>query len=85
MTTGADERRGKTRRRVLRGGKIFFHQLGTSADCRVRSVSEAGACLIITSPVGIPNEFQLVLDRDKTPRGCRVEWRSANQIGVSFL
>jgi hypothetical protein len=70
---------------VLKGGKISFHQLGTSTDCRVRNLSEFGACLVVTSPVGVPNEFELILNRDKTPRRCRVEWRSANQIGVSFL
>jgi len=70
---------------VLKGGTIPFRQLGTSTDCRVRNVSETGACLMIASPVGIPNEFDLLLDTDKTPRRCRVEWRSANQIGVSFL
>jgi hypothetical protein len=70
---------------VLKGGTISFHQLGTSTDCRVRNISESGACLMVASPVGIPDEFDLLLDSDNTPRRCRVEWRSTNQIGVSFL
>jgi hypothetical protein len=84
MTADTEKRQG-SRRRVLKGGKISFHQLGTSTDCTVRNLSQLGACLIVTSPVGIPDEFDLVMDSDKTPRRCRVEWRSANQIGVSFL
>jgi len=51
----------------------------------VRNVSELGACLRVASPVGIPNEFDLFLEGGKTLRHWRVEWRSANQIGVSFL
>jgi hypothetical protein len=82
MTADTNKRQG-ARRRVLKGGKISFHQLGTSTDCTIRNMSDLGACLVITSPVGIPDEFDL--DRDKTRRRCRVEWRSANQIGVSFL
>ena len=39
---------------------------------------------MIATPVGIPNEFDLVLDRDKVPRHCRVTWRAADRIGVAF-
>ena len=78
------ERRKTARHRVLQGGSISFHHLGAKIDCTVRNLSEAGACLVVTSPLGIPNEFDLVLDRENTPRRCRVIWHSANRIGVEF-
>jgi hypothetical protein len=84
MATDTGKRQGP-RRRVLKGGKISFHQLRTSTACTIRNVSELGACLVVTGPIGIPDEFDLVMDSDKTSRRCRVEWRSANQLGVSFL
>jgi hypothetical protein len=84
MSWAGNERRGIPRHRVLKGGKISFHQLGTSTDCTVRNLSDAGACLIVASPVGIPNEFDLVTESDHAVRPCRVEWRSGNKIGVSF-
>jgi len=63
---------------------ISFRQLGTTIDCTMRDLSDIGACLMVTSPTGIPNEFELVPDRDKVPRHCRVVWRAANRIGVAF-
>ena len=39
---------------------------------------------MVESPVGIPHEFDLVLDREKTLRRCRVVWWRAKQIGVEF-
>ena len=83
MSSDADKRRASGRR-VLKGGKITFHQLGTSRDCTIRNLPDTGACLIVTSQVGIPNEFNLVTDSDKAVRPCCVEWRSRNKIGVSF-
>jgi len=83
MSADTDKRRA-SRRRILKGGRISFHQLGTSTDCTIRNLSDTGACLIATSQVGIPNEFNLVTDSDKAVRRCRVEWRSGNRIGVSF-
>lgn len=80
----AIQRRRAPRTRVLRGGLISFHHLGATFECTVRNLSDTGACLMVESPVGIPNEFALVLDREKVPRRCRVVWRSANRIGVAF-
>jgi hypothetical protein len=39
---------------------------------------------MVASPVGIPDEFDLVLDREKVPRRCRIVWRAIKKIGVAF-
>ena len=78
------EKRTTQRTRVLKGAVISFRQLGTTIDCTVRDRSLGGACLTVTSPAGIPNEFELMLDRDKITRHCRVAWRGADRIGVAF-
>ena len=72
------------RHRVLKGAKISFHQLGTSTDCIMRNLSDTGACLIVESQAGIPNDFDLVLDSSKAIKHCHVEWRVGAKIGVSF-
>ena len=72
------------RTRVLRRGVISFYEFGTTVDCTVRNLSLSGACLAVTSPAGIPNEFDLMLDRDMIKRYCRVAWRAADRIGVTF-
>jgi len=78
------ERRKTARHRVLQGGSISFHHLGANIGCSVRNLSEANACLVVTSSFGIPNEFDGVLDREHTPQHCRFIWRGADRIDVEF-
>ena len=75
-----NEHRIATRRRVLKSGKIEFG--GGAIDCTVRNLSDTGAALDVTSPVGIPAEFNLVVNG--TPRLCRVVWRKEKRIGITF-
>ena len=75
--------RSAQRHRTLKAGSISFDRAGV-IDCVVRNVSDTGACLEIESPVGIPNEFTLVIRSDNIMRRCHVAWRSARRIGVRF-
>ena len=69
---------------MLKGARISFHHLTTSTDCTVRNLSDTGACLVVTSQVGVPDDFDLVLERDHSIKRCHVEWRAGPRIGVSF-
>jgi hypothetical protein len=75
-----DEHRVAPRHRVLKGGRILFG--GGSIDCTVRNLSDTGAALDVTSPVGIPTEFTLVTDNGQ--HSCRVVWRQEKRLGVTF-
>jgi hypothetical protein len=75
-----DEHRIATRHRVLKAGKIHFG--GGSIDSTVRNVSETGAALDVTSPLGIPTEFTLVTDGNHLL--CHIVWRKEKRIGVAF-
>ena len=77
------ERRKLTRHRTLKAGHIFFNR-ASSIDCRVRNLSPAGALLEVTSPVGIPDDFVLVVESDNLKQPCRVIWRQANRLGIEF-
>jgi hypothetical protein len=77
-----DERRGKARHRVLKAGTIEFG--GGAIDCTVRNFSDTGAALDVTSPVGIPERFTLVIQADGTHLACTVVWRKEKRIGVRF-
>ncbi len=83
MEKSTQERRNKARRRALKSAQIAFKGHGVTIDCTVRNLSDRGACLIVESPIGIPDTFDLVLDRVSF-RDCRVTWRRATQIGVEF-
>ena len=75
-----DEHRIAPRHRVLKGARIEFG--GGAIDCTVRNLSDTGAALDVTSPLGIPTEFTLVTDSDHRP--CRVVWRKEKRIGITF-
>lgn len=77
-----DNNRVALRQRVLKAGKIEFG--GGAIDCTLRNVSETGAALDVVSPIGIPNDFNLIVPADSSRRYCRVVWRTDKRIGVRF-
>ncbi|MCC8955146.1 PilZ domain-containing protein [Bradyrhizobium sp. Pear77] len=77
-----EEQRAAQRRRMLRAGTISFG--GGAIDCTVRNLSDSGAALDVTSPVGIPDRFTLVVDTDQSKLPCRIVWRKEKRIGVRF-
>jgi hypothetical protein len=77
-----DEHRIASRHRVLKAGTIEFG--GGAIDCMVRNMSATGAALDVTSPLGIPAQFTLVLVADGSHQPCHVVWRKEKRIGVVF-
>jgi hypothetical protein len=77
-----EEQRAAQRRRMLKAGTISFG--GGAIDCTIRNLSDAGAALDVTSPVGIPDRFTLVVDTDHSELACRIVWRKETRIGVRF-
>ena len=77
-----EERRSNRRQRTLKGGRISFG--GGAIDCTVRNLSDHGAALDVSSPVGIPERFTLVVDTLDRQLPCRVIWRKETRIGVRF-
>lgn len=78
-----NERRNLNRKRVLKVAQIQFNKL-SSISCSVRNISDTGACLEVPSPLGIPDEFTLIVESEALRRQCSVAWRRANRLGVSF-
>lgn len=77
-----DEHRVSPRRRLLKTGRIAFG--GATIDCTVRNLSETGAALEVSSPVGIPVNFTLMINSGHINVPCRVVWRKGTRIGVHF-
>ena len=78
------ENRINPRHRVLRAGKNVFNHRFSVVDCTVRNVSAGGACLQVPTTIGIPDDFDLVIEPEKESRACRVAWKSDNRLGVTF-
>ena len=79
-----DNKRGSTRQRVLKSGKIIFAGGSFSVDCTIRNSSEAGARLQVPLTVAIPDKFILVDGHSRTRREATVVWRKNALIGVRF-
>jgi hypothetical protein len=77
-----NDKRISARRRTLRIGTLEFN--GGGIDCVVRNISEKGAALEVASPLGIPDRCNLIIMADQSSRPCRVVWRKAKRIGVTF-
>lgn len=77
-----DERRDKGRHRVLKAGTIEFG--GGAIDCTIRNLSDTGAALDVTSPLGIPEHFTLFVQANGAHLSCTVIWRKEKRIGVKF-
>jgi PilZ domain len=66
----------------LKAGTIEF---GCGAiSCTLRNVSDTGAALEVTSPIGVPEQFTLAIPADDKRVPCRVVWRREKRIGVTF-
>ncbi len=76
------EKRNAGRHRVLKGGTILFGDSGV--DCTIRNLSTSGAMLNVATPVGLPDQFTLLVQKTAQHQSCRVIWRSETQIGVVF-
>ena len=83
MQGHSEERRKVARHRTLKAGSISFNRAG-GIDCRVRNLSDAGACLEVASQFGIPEDFVLVVESDHLQKPCHVIWRTATRLGVEF-
>jgi hypothetical protein len=78
------ERRITARHRTFKGGSISFAG-AASIECIVRNLSPAGACLDVATPIGIPDDFDLIIRPEYQRRHCHLVWRKAQRIGVRFV
>jgi PilZ domain len=78
------ERRAHPRHRTLKAGKIVFNHRFCVVDCTVRNLSADGACLQVPSTLGIPDDFDLLIEPEKATHTCRVAWKNETRMGVTF-
>jgi hypothetical protein len=80
--TAPDERRRAPRADV--DEPAYIASQGASTRCRVVNISADGAAIEVPDPLFIPGRFQLMTERDRVVRSCRVVWTRQNRIGVIF-
>jgi hypothetical protein len=76
------KQRKTPRQRTLKSGTII---LGKKAklECKVRNLTESGACLEVDATFGIPSTFMFGLP-GQTVQTCKVIWRTDRQLGINF-
>ncbi|MBR1196661.1 PilZ domain-containing protein [Bradyrhizobium sp. AUGA SZCCT0240] len=77
-----DERRKTLRTDV--DEMAYISASGSSTRCRIANMSDDGAALDVPDASFIPNCFQLMTERDRIVRTCRIVWIKQNRIGVEF-
>jgi len=70
--------------RTLLAGKIISNYGQSSIDCVIRRISERGATLTTQSPLGIPQQFHLLIPGEGPPRPCKLIWQSGEELGLEF-
>ena len=75
-------KRVAARKRVLKTGYIVFSDKVPKLECTIRNVSETGASLQVSTTIGIPSSFDVIIDGAR--RNCLSVWRTDTKIGIAF-
>lgn len=78
------DRRIAPRRRVIKGGKIFFNGGVSVFDCTVRDISETGARLALGLFQPLPKRFKLQVN-DLGTHVCELVRAIGSEYGVRFV
>ena len=76
------EQRTIFRKRVLKNAQIVLSDRAPKLECAVRNISDAGACLQVSTTYGIPANFDVIIEGARRP--CQSIWRTDTKIGITF-
>jgi len=79
-----DERRSSRRQKSFLRGVVYFDKRRSETACLVRDLSEDGARIILSQTVTIPDLIELDIPQRQQTVIARVEWRRADEAGLSF-
>jgi hypothetical protein len=79
------ERRGASRRRVLKGATLSFNKGYGALECVVRNESEKGALLCFGETSAVPPAFGLTIKGSDVTHAAQVRWRTMTLVGVEFV
>jgi hypothetical protein len=77
-----NERRIAPRRHVLKSAFIVISEKAPKLECTVKNISDSGAALQVSTTIGIPKHFYLIIDG--TRHHCCSVWRTETKLGVAF-
>ncbi len=79
------ERRRSSRQKSFLRGCIYFNNRRSAIDCLVRDVSPAGARLIFSAAVTVPDVLDLYIPQKEQTLRAQVQWRYGEEAGIAFV
>lgn len=78
------EDRVAPRNRTFLPAKVEIEELGISAGCTIRDLSESGARLQLSESVSLPSSFRLHIPKFDRSVTAELRWRRGDFVGVQF-
>ncbi len=85
VVTMAEERRTERRRRVLKSGRIVFHNGLGVMDAIVRDITSTGARIRLADTLRLPQICEFQIKDDKYRKPVRIVWKTATEAGILFV
>jgi PilZ domain len=82
---GIMERRRHPRGKSLYGGVISFNGRRSTVNCVVRNFSSAGAKVVMSGIIALPDEFDLSIARKEASFRARLVWCRHLEAGIAFI
>ena len=79
-----NERRSARRMKSFLRGFIYFDQRRGATNCLVRDMNEAGARIIFSEAITLPDIVNLHIPQKGQTLRARVSWRRGDEIGLAF-
>lgn len=78
------ERRGSQRQKSFLRGCVYFNKRRNAVDCLIRDISDAGARIIFSDTVSIPDVVDLYIPQKEQSVRAHVQWRHGEEVGLTF-
>ena len=79
-----NERRASRRQKSFLRGVVYFDKRRREMACLVRDLSEDGARIVLSQTITIPDVIELQIPQREQTLSARVQWRRADEVGLSF-
>ena len=78
------ERRHSARQKSFLRGCVYFNKRRNAVDCLIRDISDAGARIIFSDTVSIPDAVDLHIPQKEQTVRAHVQWRHGDEVGLAF-
>ena len=79
-----NERRASRRQKSFLRGVVYFDKRRSETACLVHDLSEDGARIVLSQTITIPDVIELQIPQRQQTLSARVQWRRADEVGLSF-